>query len=70
MSSTQIPGLKAQHAIVRDACRRLRGDAGAIDEALARLRNEARVLLDRWPGGEGHQLHFVLTVERGGTATL
>ena len=38
---TTIPGSKAKHCIVTDACRENRGDVGAVDEAPARLRKEA-----------------------------
>lgn len=56
--------LKAKHAVVGDACRANRGDAAAIDEAVARVRTEALRLAERWPAGQGVKLHFVLTIER------
>ncbi len=64
MSSTKIPGIKARHAFVTDDCRRGRTDAGAVDEALDRLRAEATELLKSWDQGKGARFHFVLTVER------
>lgn len=60
----KVPGLKAKHAIVTDACRELRGDEGTVDESLARLRAEALLALAGWPPGEGTRFHFVLSVER------
>ncbi len=62
--STQIPGTKAQHAYVTDTCRENRTDPGAVDEALARLREEAVAIIGQWPRGSGMRLHFVLTMER------
>jgi hypothetical protein len=59
-----IPGLPARHMIVRDACRETHGDQGAVSEALAAIESEARKIIGAWPRGQGHQFHFVLTVER------
>jgi hypothetical protein len=66
MSETRVPGISAQHAIVSDACRTNRGDEGAIDEALARLRAEAMACMPGW-SQRGARFHFVLTVEAGAT---
>lgn len=63
MSETKIPGIKARHAIVTDQCRGNRGDEGAVDEALARLREEALSCFEGWRGKPGVQWHFVLTME-------
>ena len=60
----KIPGAAASHAIVTDTCRANRGDTGAIDEALARLREAALKCADGWDHGRGARFHFVLTVER------
>lgn len=64
MSQTTLPGLKAKHAIVTDQCRTNRTDAGAVDEALSRLRSEALECMANWPQGVGAQFHFALTLER------
>jgi hypothetical protein len=64
MSVSSVPGLKAKHAYITDVCRRNRGDVGAIDEALARLRKEAEHLMLGWSPGAGAIFHFVLTIER------
>ena len=62
---SHIPGTTAKHAIVTDACREARGDEGAVDEALSRLREESLVyMLPCWPKGKGLKLHFVLSAER------
>jgi hypothetical protein len=63
MAETVIPGIKARHAIVTDVCRANRTDEGAVDEALARLREEALQCFQGWKGKEGIQWHFVLTME-------
>ena len=60
----EIPGITAKHAFVTDTCRRNHTDAGAVDEALARLRDEAMAILGGWPEGRGAKLHFALTMER------
>ena len=61
---TTIPGSKAKHCIVTDACRENRGDWPAVDEALERLREEALLCIKGWQNRPGAQFHFVLTVER------
>lgn len=58
----KTPGVTAMHAIVTDTCRANRGDEGAIDEALARLRRSALSCLGA--GKPGTRFHFVLSVER------
>lgn len=65
MSETKTPGILAKHMIVRDGCRNLHGDNGAIREALQAIEEEAVRCIKGWPVGDGHQFHFVLTVERG-----
>jgi len=37
---------KAKHAIITDQCRANRGDEEAFDEAVRRLRNEYKAILD------------------------
>ncbi len=65
MTPTKIPGLCARHIIIKDACRELRGDKGAIDEALGRARDALEKAIKGWgPPGRGMQLHVVVTVER------
>lgn len=61
-----IPGIAAQHAIITDVCRTNRGDEGAIDEALTRLKKEFLSTVEYWPIGTGTQFHLVLTVEAKG----
>lgn len=59
-----VPGIVAQHVIITGHCRENRGDDGAFDEAVERL----RVVYDRvasgWATGSGLKMHLVLTVER------
>lgn len=61
MSTVEI---KAKHAIVSDVCRANRTTEGAVDEALARLREEALALMARRGEGRGDKFHFVLSIER------
>ena len=60
---SRIPGIPAKHAIISDDCRRGRGDDGAIDEAIRRMREAYDQLMKCWPVGRGTKFHVVLTVE-------
>lgn len=60
---TEVPGGKLGHAIITEVCRTNRGDAGAWDEAVRRLRAEYDAALGGW-ANTPHQMHLVLTVER------
>lgn len=60
---TRLPGLKATHAIISDACRTSRGEEGAIDEATRRVRDEFLACVRAWPLHKGVKFHVVLTVE-------
>jgi len=57
-------GAVASHQIISDECRTNRGDAGAINEAISRIYDEAEVILQNWPVGSEMKLHFQLIVER------
>lgn len=61
--SSVLPGIKARHMIVSDACREGKGDQEALDEALKLLGQEYSALLRCWPVGKNARFHFVLTVE-------
>ena len=60
---TRVRGLKALHAIITDACRQGRGNEGAIDEALRRIRQEYLACVAAWPLNRGVKFNVVLTVE-------
>lgn len=64
--STTLPGVKAKHAVISTTCRQNRGDEGAADEALARLRAELLTCLANWPQEHGATFHLALTVDRRG----
>lgn len=67
MSSTTtmiLPGMIAEHAIISDTCRENRGDMGAFDEAVRRLREEYARCIEGWRGTPGVTFHLALTVER------
>lgn len=53
----------AKHAIITDTCRNNKGDVGAINEALERIRQEYDNLLQYWPIGKGTKFHIKLIVE-------
>lgn len=59
-----VPGSIAKHAIITDTCRANRTDAGAFDEAVARLREEYEACVEGWRGKPGVQFHVVLTLEK------
>ncbi len=59
-----VPGTAAVHAVISDACREGRGDAGAIDEAVERIRRGYLQVAEGWPVGAGAKIHVVLLVER------
>lgn len=61
--TTTVPGIKAQHAVISDDCRLNRGNRGAVDEAIARVRVEYESLLEHWPIGKEAKFHLVLTVD-------
>jgi hypothetical protein len=63
---TFLPGVKAKHAIISSVCRANRGDAGAADEAVDRLRVELGRLMEAWDPERGATFHLVLTVDRAG----
>lgn len=59
----KIPGIKAHHAIITDACRRAQGgDSAAFDEAVRRIKVEyVRAVAGR-AVQKGVEYHLVLTV--------
>ena len=64
MANSTIPGGTARHAVITDTCRTNRGDVGAFEEAVSRLREEYGRIVRGWAIGTGVQIHVVLTVER------
>lgn len=61
--SSTVPGIAAAHAIITEECRRNRGDVGAFEEAVRRLRKAFDEGLTFWALGTGKRIHLVLTVE-------
>jgi hypothetical protein len=65
MPKTCIEGSCAKHVIIKDSCRKLRGDQGAIDEAMARIRAALEHAVEGWgEPNRGVQFHVALMVER------
>lgn len=60
---TMIPGINARHTIITDECRSSRGDMGAFDEAVRRLRMEYVIITKMRHEEKDLNLHLVLTVE-------
>lgn len=60
----KIKGTFIERVTLSDSCRKARGDDGAIFEAVRRLRDGAKRVLDGWPIGKGAILHFAVTIER------
>ena len=54
----------AKHCIITDECRQNRGDIGAAVEAIERVQDELKILLQNWPVGNGTTFHLKLEVER------
>ena len=55
---------RATRATVSETCLANRGEDGAIDEALRRLKVAAREVLDGWGRPLKCKMHFDLVVER------
>ena len=64
MIEKRAPGLCALHAVITDQCRENRGDAGALDEAFDRIRQQYERSVKGWRGTPGVKFHVLLTVER------
>jgi hypothetical protein len=58
-----IPGIPAKHAVITDQCRRNHGAFGAVDEAVARIKQEFLACIRHHPLGRDTKFHLVLTVE-------
>jgi hypothetical protein len=56
--------------VISSDCREGRGDAGAIDEALARVREAMVDTLSRWPKDKGATFFVAFTVDRAGRREL
>lgn len=59
---TPVPGVSARHTVITDTCRTNRGDLGAWEEAVARLRAAYVQALPAWPVGTEVEFHLALTV--------
>jgi hypothetical protein len=70
VSETKVPGISALTAVISTACREGRGDAGAIDEALARIREKMLATIPLWPREKGATFFVSFTVDREGRRTL
>lgn len=67
---TPIPGIAAITCVISNECREGRGDQGAIDEALSRLRSTMVDTLNRWPKTKGATFFVAFTVDRLGRKTI
>ncbi len=64
--ATDIPGIKAKHAIITDECRENKGDMLAIEEALDRIREEYFSIVNHRDDNDACDLvdyHVVLVVD-------
>jgi hypothetical protein len=62
-----VPGINALHAVITPVCRKNRGQDGAFDEAVRRIREEYDSVIKGWTENgkpDGINLHLVLSVER------
>lgn len=69
MVKTTMPGVKAGHCRISDQCRSGRGDRGAFDEAVNRMRAIYDAMCESWPIGKDAKLHLVLVIERPSDST-
>lgn len=67
---TEVPGIAARVAVISSDCRRGRGDVGAVDEALARVRESMLDTVGRWPLEGGPTFFLSFTVDRNGRRSL
>ena len=58
-----LQGRQALHAWISDDCRKMRGDDGAKEEALRRVREQLDSVLKGWKQGLGMKIHIGVTVE-------
>ena len=63
MGETTTPGMMAHHSFITDECRANRGDMGAFEEAVRRMRAEYEAICPVWSKEPGTRFHVVLTVE-------
>lgn len=62
--ASTLPGVKARHAVISDACRTAHGgDLQAFTEAVALLRDEFIKLTTHWKKGRQVKFHLALSVE-------
>ena len=58
----ELPGICGAHAIITPACVSARGEDGAVEEALVRVRRELEACMPGWRG-KGATFHVAMTVE-------
>lgn len=59
---SKIPGITAAQAAITDVCRANRGDDGAFDEAVSRLRQQYDDIVGHRRDESGVEYHLVLSV--------
>ncbi len=65
MSETKIPGTSAVFAVISPKCREVHGNAGALEEAFKRVRDQYEYILEGWKDSpQQPTLRLVLTNER------
>lgn len=64
MKASTIPGFKATHVVVSDACRRTHGDVEAIEQVLENVKRSLQDALRGYPEGRDVHIHTVVTIER------
>jgi len=57
-----IPGMTASHQIITHTCRANRGDGGAFEEAVSRIRDQYADIVAREPDPTT-ELHLLLVVQ-------
>ncbi len=62
-TAMDTPGMCARHAIVTNNCREMRGDDGAFDEVVQRMRGEYDRVCEGRGREEGLEIHFAMIVQ-------
>lgn len=66
----KIPGMAAIVAVITPNCRLSRGDQGAIDEALRRVREVMVETLGNWPPEKAATFFLSFNVDRAGRQSI
>ena len=61
--SVLLEGRTIDHSWITDECRKNRGDDGAIEEVMKRVREKLIAIVPRWGADQGTEFHIGVTVK-------